>query len=79
MAEVPTPEMTARAILGCMVDEYKVRAGESAPLIGIQMKLHPDYTADDLNAALEFMHENEWIETGRHGFIHMTDKGYSEA
>lgn len=79
MAELPTPETTARAILDCMVNDYKVRAGETAPLGGIQMKLHPDYSADDLNSALEFMHENEWIGSGRSGFIHMTDKGFAEA
>lgn len=79
MATVPTPEETARAIAACMVNEYNVRAGEIVPLGGIQMKLHPEFKADDINAALAFMQEFNWIAPARSGFISLTEVGFAEA
>ena len=79
MAVVPTPEDAGRAILKCAVNEYNVRPGEIAPIMGIQMKLQSAYRADDLNAGLEFLLEKEWIELSPPKFLKLTAAGFAEA
>jgi len=78
MAQVPTIEETTRAIYAAM-STYNVRAGTSVPMSGVQMKLHPEYKADDLNAAINDMLEQGLIELGRGGdTIKLTDAGFAE-
>lgn len=75
MAQVPSPEDTAQAIL----DEIKgqgIRGGEIANMGGIQSRLFGRYTADDLNAGFQYMLEQGWIEPARSGFVKLTDAGH---
>ena len=79
MAVVPTPEDVARAILKCAVNQFHVRPGEIAPIPGIQTKLHPQYSADDLNAGLNFLVQKGWITLSPPNFLKLTDAGFAEA
>jgi Mn-dependent DtxR family transcriptional regulator len=75
MAKLPTPEETGEAILQIMKD-MNIRAGEVAPLMGIQVKLGPNYRADDINAALTHLQQKDLIEPAQSGFIKLTQAGY---
>lgn len=79
MAVIPTPEDAGRAILKCAVNDYNVRPGEIAPILGIQMKLHPQYSGDDVNAGMDFLLEKEWITLSPPNFLKLTDAGFAEA
>lgn len=75
MAKLPTPEETAAAMIEVWKD-MNIRAGESAPVTAAQVKLGSNYRADDINAALAHMQEAGLIESGRPGFVKLTQAGY---
>jgi hypothetical protein len=78
MAQLPTPEALAAQIIRIMKEDYKARAGVIVPLPGIQTKLGISVRADDINAAVAYMLQEELIEGSRGKFIKLTDKGYGE-
>jgi hypothetical protein len=77
MPKLPTPEETSEVILDAIKD-MKVRAGETAPLMGIQQRLGPSYRAEDINVALQHMQEQGLIEPARPGFVTLTQAGYGQ-
>ena len=79
MAVLPTPEDAARAILACMANEYNLRPDETAPMLGVQMKLHPKFDTDEFNAGLALAESNGWIAFAPPNFIKLTAEGFKEA
>ncbi len=78
MAELPNVEDTTDAILS-VIAEYKIRSGETAPLMGIQTKLlEKGYRTDDLNIALDHMFEMGLLEAARKGFVMLTETGFKK-
>ena len=79
MAKPPTTEETIRAILNSIAT-FSVRAGEIAPLMGIQLQLDKlGFRADDINPALQAMAERGWIEgSGSGKFIKLTEAGFEQ-
>jgi predicted transcriptional regulator len=78
MAKVPTKDEVIRAILDELA-ALKVRVGEIAKLLPIQLKLDAQgIRAAEFNDALKSMVDDGLIEAGPAGYIKLTDKGFEK-
>ena len=75
MAKLPTPEETGDRIID-IIKGMNVRAGEIAPIIGIQQHLGPDYRVNDIQTAFDHLQQAGKIDPARAGFVKLTQAGY---
>jgi hypothetical protein len=75
MAKLPTPEETGDRIID-IIKEMNVRAGETAPIMGIQQRLGSNYRANDIQAAFDHLQHAGKLEPARDGFVKLTQAGY---
>jgi hypothetical protein len=77
MAKLPTPNEIRRKIFDA-VATYGIRAGDTFPITGVQMKLHPEVTADEYSAELQRMASDGLIQNSNSPtLLKLTEAGFN--
>lgn len=75
MAEMKSIDELVTIVFGAIA-EYHVDADKIFPVVGVQMKVHPDVNAEEFQRALDHMSEQGWIRPAREGFAFLTEAGF---
>ena len=78
MATLPTPEESARVVLG-IYKRFGIRPGEvlrGNNFMAIAAKI--DVRPEDIGVGLEYGYGQGWFEDGPNGSVRLTELGFSE-
>jgi hypothetical protein len=78
MAELPTPEKSARYILA-IYKEKDIRPGQGLMQQNFNIPFaQPGWRGSDWKPGMDYAIEQGWIERGQNNFYLLTDAGYKE-